>query len=269
MHISALYCYPIKSCAAVPLLEARIDACGIRHDRRLLLTDADGVFLTQREHPRLALIKPEIDGDHLTVVAPEMPTLTLAIVQTGVPHAVRIWRDTCQAIDQGDVAADWFGAFLHTRCRLVAMAPNFVRRVNPQYARRAEDQVGFADGYPFLLTTEASLQDLNARLAAPLPMNRFRPNIVIAGSTPYAEDRWQSLRLGPVDFAVAKPCVRCVITTTDQETTQKGQEPLRTLATYRHVSGLGVTFGQNLIHLEPGTLRLGDPVVLVENAPTV
>jgi hypothetical protein len=142
------------------------------------------------------------------------------------------------------------------------MAPHFRRQVNPNFAQRPEDQVAFADAFPFLLISEASLDDLNARMHAPLPMNRFRPNIVITGCAPYAEDTWPSLRIGSVDFAAAKACVRCTVTTTDQTTTERGEEPLKTLATYRKTDA-GVVFGQNLIHLNRGTIRVGDRVTTV------
>jgi uncharacterized protein YcbX len=143
------------------------------------------------------------------------------------------------------------------------MASHFARQVNPNFAQRPEDRVAFADAFPFLLISEASLADLNARMDTPLPMNRFRPNIVITGCEPYAEDTWPSLRIGSVDFAAAKACVRCTVTTTDQATTERGAEPLKTLATYRKTE-TGVIFGQNLIHLNRGTLRVGDTVTISE-----
>ncbi len=262
MHVSALYYYPIKSCGAVQVEAAEIDACGLRNDRRLLVIEPDGTFITQREHPRLALVSPEIAGDNLTLSAPDMESLAVSLGQRGTPYTIRIFRDTCEAVDQGEAVAEWFSTYLNTPCRVVAMAPDYARQVNQNFAQRPEDQVAFADAFPFLMISEASLDDLNARMATPLPMNRFRPNIVITGCEPYAEDTWPSLRIGSVDFAAAKACVRCVVTTTDQATTARGDEPLKTLATYRKTDS-GVIFGQNLIHRNRGTLRVGDAVAML------
>jgi uncharacterized protein YcbX len=167
-------------------------------------------------------------------------------------------------VDQGAEPAQWLTTFLGAPCRLVRMADDFVRATNPTYSVGLEGQLGFADGYPFLLTTEASLADLNSRMAVPLPMNRFRPNIVVTGSPPFAEDGWQRIRIGGITFAVVKPCARCVITTVDQATAATAREPLRTLATFRQVQGKGVMFGQNLIHTAMGTIRVGDAMDVLE-----
>lgn len=263
--VSALYCYPIKSCAGTALDEAAIDARGIRHDRELLVIDAaTGRFLTQRELPRMALIAPRIADGALRATAPGMPALAAPIRREGATREVAVWRDRCPAVDQGADAARWFSDFLRHECRLVRMAEGFVRRVDPAYATADRDQVGFADGYPFLLLSEESLADLNRRLPEPLPTDRFRPNIVIAGGgAPYVEDRLARVRIGAVAFQVVKACARCAITTTDQATAQRGKEPLATLATYRRVER-GVLFGQNLIHEGPGTIRRGDRVAVLD-----
>jgi uncharacterized protein YcbX len=261
--VTALYHYPIKSCAGIALTEARLEPRGIRHDRELLIVDAatDG-FLTQREAPRMALIAPRIADGALRAHAPGMAELVLPIVEDGPTREVGIWRDRCLAVDQGDEAAAWLSAFLGRPCRLVRMAPDFVRPVDPTYAAPG-DQVGFADGFPCLLIAEESLADLNARLNAPLPMNRFRPNIVIAGGAPFGEDRVRRLRIGDVEFAAPKSCARCTITTVDQATGETGKEPLRTFATFRKARR-GVMFGQNLIHAGAGTIRVGDRVEALE-----
>jgi uncharacterized protein len=261
MHVSALAYYPIKSCGWTSVQEAELDDCGIVNDRRFLITDPDGMFKTQRDHRGLARIQPQLERDRLTVSAPDMEPLSIDAVPDGNRLQVQIFRSTCQAVDQGDAIAEWLSTYLKTPCRLVTMAPDFVRPVNPAFARTPEDRVAFADAYPFLLTTEASLDDLNARMATPLPMHRFRPNIVVTGATPYAEDHWHTLKIGAVSFANVKPCVRCVMTTLDQVTLEQGEEPLRTLARYRRM-GEGVIFGQNLIHLDRGTIRVGDMVTV-------
>lgn len=257
--VTGLYRYPIKSCAGTALTAAILEPRGIRHDRELLIVDAaTDRFLTQRELPRLALITPQIAGGELRAHAPSMTPLTLPIIADGPTREVVVWRDRCAAVDQGDAAADWLSAFLGQPCRLVRMAPAFVRPVDPDYATPG-DQVGFADGFPCLLIAEESLAALNERLAEPLPMNRFRPNIVIAGGAPFGEDRMSRLRIGEIVFSAPKSCARCTITTVDQATGATGKEPLRTFATFRRARR-GVMFGQNLIHANTGTIRVGDRV---------
>jgi uncharacterized protein YcbX len=264
IEIASLHFYPIKSCRGIALGAARLDARGIAGDRAYMVVDGDGGFLTQRELPRMALIEPRPDGEGLVIEAPGMEPLTVRVDDAGALREVMVWDDRCQAIDLSDEAALWLTEFLATPCRLVRFPPDAVRPVDPTFAIRADDQVGFSDGFPLLLTSESSLADLNARMAAPLPMNRFRPNVVVRGARPYAEDTWTRVRLGGVMANVVKPCARCPITTTDQETARRANEPLRTLATYRHVAGKGVMFGQNVIHETPGVLRIGDPVVLLD-----
>jgi uncharacterized protein YcbX len=217
----------------------------------------------------MALIKPRLGGNGLlTVTAPNMPELRLTASEAGKRDEVVIWKDRALAVDQGKDAAGWFSAFLGSEYRLVSMPRDYVRQVNPKYARREDIQVGFADGYPFLLISDASLADLNTRLDKPLPMARFRPNIVVSGTIPYEEDTWRKIRIGEVVFDIVKPCARCVITTTDQETAIAGKEPLATLATYRRSADGGVIFGQNLVHANTGTISPGDTVEVIERAPT-
>ena len=268
IFVSALYCYPIKSCSGISLDIAEIKQKGICGDRTFMVVDLAGQFMTQRKVPRMALIRPAIGEDGiLTVTAPNMSEIALVTDDTGKRYDVKIWNDLCVGVDQGNTVAEWFSTFLGMACRVVHMPEDYVRQVNPQYAKREQDQVAFADGYPFLLTTEASLADLNARMQEPLPMNRFRPNIVIEGTLPYVEDMWRKIWIGEVLFHIVKDCERCPITTTDQATAVVGKEPLRTLATYRRTQK-GVVFGQNLIHAQQGIIRLGDTVKVVEEANT-
>lgn len=255
--------YPIKSCGGIPLDEAEVDERGLRYDRRWMLVDGDGCFLSQRELPRLALVSVNLGPDALAVEAPGMPPLEVPLrpVRAGrVP--VSVWGDVVGGQPVGGEADRWFEEFLGTRCSLVYMPDESVRPVDPDYGE-AGDVVGFADGFPFLAISEASLDALNARLERPVPMNRFRPNLVIRGCGPFAEDGWRRVRVGSVTFRVVKPCARCVITTVDQETAAAGKEPLRTLARFRKV-GSNVLFGQNLIHDSRGTLSVGDPVEVLE-----
>jgi hypothetical protein len=264
--VSALTIYPIKSCAGISLEMARSGPRGFYDDRAYMLVDPSGCFITQREQPRMALIRPVLkECGVLAVQAPGMQEMTIMKTSTGKRHEVIIWKDTCIAIDQGEGVAEWFSTFLGTACRLVRMPEDYTRRVNPRYAVSEHDQVGFSDGYPFLLITKASLDDLNTRLEQPLPMNRFRPNIVVQNTLPYAEDTWRTIRIGNMILHIVKPCARCPIPTTDQVTTRRGKEPLRTLATYRHATR-GVMFGQNLIHENEGIIHLGDGVEIVDEA---
>ena len=266
LFVSALYFYPIKSCAGLPLDVAEIGPRGIQGDRAFMLVDSSGRFITQRQQPRMALIRPTIANDErLAVHAPGMPTLDITVNDIGERYKVGIWKDTCTGVDQGDRIADWFSTFLQMSCRLVWMPQDYVRRVDSRYAVGGQDQVGFADGYPFLLISEASLADLNSRLEYALPMNRFRPNIVVRGTLPYEEDTWRTIRIGQMVLHIVKACARCEIPTTDQATATRGKEPLKTLATYRQ--GIrGVMFGQNLIHEGEGILRVGDAVEVIEEA---
>ncbi|MGN6759660.1 MAG: MOSC domain-containing protein [Thermomicrobiales bacterium] len=265
-RLTAIYHYPIKSCAGTALASATLTSRGLLHDRELLVIDpATGHFLTQREAPRLALVRPAIADGELTVAAVGQAALTVPIAVDGPARPVVVWRDTCLAVDQGDAIAAWLGAVIGRPCRLVRMAEHFVRHVDPHYATSPRDQVGFADGFPVLVISEESLADLNARLATPLPMNRFRPNLVVSGGAPYAEDGWRRVRIGAIVFHLVKPCARCVITTTDQATAARGKEPLATLATYRR-RGPGAMFGQNGIHETPGVIRVGDSIEVLEMA---
>jgi uncharacterized protein YcbX len=256
VFLSALNVYPIKSAAGLALEEHQVDSFGLRHDRRFMVADPTGRMISQRTHPRLALVQPSFSERELRVMAPGMAGLELPLSPSrGVTTTVRIWDDTCTALWLGEPAARWFSQFLDCDCVLVYMPDESVRPVEPAFAVDGA-RVSFADAFPFLLISEESLADLNARLPAPIPMNRFRPNLVIAGGAPYAEDALQSFRLNEIGFRAVKPCDRCVLTTTDQATAERGPEPLRTLATYRKWGGK-VYFGQNLLHQGTGRLRLG------------
>jgi uncharacterized protein YcbX len=258
IRVTALHVYPVKSCAATSLQSAEIGPRGILHDREFMVTDPNARFVTQRERPRLALVQPTLADTKLAFAAPGMPPVSIHPTEAGRRHAVTVWRDTVPAVDQGDDIADWLSAFLQTPVRLVRMPADSVRRVDPQFAPRPTDQVGFADGYPLLLISEESLDDLNSRLAKPLPMNRFRPNVIVRGAgKAYAEDEWARLCIGVVRFHGVKTCARCTTTTTDQATAERGVEPLETLARYRRIER-GVLFGQNLVHAERGRIAVGD-----------
>jgi len=261
--VTALYHYPVKSCRGIALNTARVTPYGLEQDRHWMIVDADGTFLSQREYPKLALVEALPDGSTLTLRAPNMPDLVVTAAEER-PLAVAVWNDQGIAQDCGAAAAAWFSDYLGVSCRLVTLGERFRRPVDPAYDRY-QTEVAFSDGYPFLLLSEASLTDLNSRLEKPLAMNRFRPNIVVGGCEPYAEDDWQRLQIGELIFHGVKRCPRCAITTVDQEQGQAaGKEPLRTLARYRRGDNGKVFFGQNLIHeSKTGVLRVGDPVTVL------
>lgn len=260
MRVSGLFVYPVKSLRGVELREAEVEARGFLHDRRWMLVDEGGVCLTQRSLPRMALVSVRMDvgSEVLLLDAPGMPTLEMRFEPSGSGGSVSVFvfDDEVRAAPVGPEADGWFSEFLGMRCRMAHMPDDSVRPVDPAYAL-AGDRTSFSDGFPFLLVSQASLDDLNARMEAPLPVDRFRPNVVVEGCGPFEEDLWGRISIGGVPFRVAKPCSRCAITTTDQKTGERGKEPLKTLATYRKVGG-SVYFGQNLIPDGVGTLRVGD-----------
>ena len=256
--LSGLYVYPIKSCAGVSLQRSDLSATGLRHDRCWMLVDETGEFMSQRAHPRMALISVRLAPEWVIVNAPDMDELEIPLRnETGNQIDVHVFGDANRGELVGEDADRWFTEFLKFPCRLVHK-PDDPRLVDSSFAQSG-DQVSFADGFAFLLISEASLEDLNGRLEDPLPMNRFRPNFVVKGCRPYAEDGWSRLRIGGVPFRVAEPCPRCAITTVDQRTGTRGKEPLRTLATYRKSDG-EVFFGRNLLHDALGTISVGDTV---------
>jgi uncharacterized protein YcbX len=269
MHVSGLFIYPVKSLRGFAVAAADLDALGFVGDRRFLVIDESGRFLTQRTLPRMALIETALTDRDLVLRAPHGGScaVPLSAVAPAEIISVRIWQsEGLLAEDCGVEIAVWLSDFLRTPCRLVRIGGKFTRPIVKPGKSRPGDVLNFADGYPFMILSEASLADLNARLAAPLPLNRFRPSFVVSGCAAFAEDTWTRLQVGNVIFRTAGPCARCPITTTDQHTAERGKEPLRTLATYRRdpEDPTDVNFGQNLIHeTKSGTLRVGDEIVLL------
>lgn len=267
-HISALYTYPVKSCAGIRHESAELIKTGLRFDRQWMVISADNTFLTQREVPALALVKTAISNEQLTLSAPGLPAISLPIEETGgEKRDVIVWHDTCLAIDAGNDTAEWFSEHLNMKVRLVRKSDSFERLTSTDYTSDPA-LLSFADGYPLLFIAERSLDDLNRRLAergkARMSMDRFRPNIVFGGCEPYAEDTWQQIKIADIRFDIVKPCARCAITTVDQAqgTIPDVKEPLATLATYRRGKN-GVIFGQNALHRDCGRLQVGDVVEIV------
>lgn len=265
MNISEINIFPIKSLGGISVESAVVEDRGLQFDRRWMLIDDKRQFLTQRECSRMALLQLSVNGEQLTVTNDGRELAIPIEPATGEMASVKVWSSSVKAEVYPDEINSWFSNVLGLPCRLVRMPEASKRKVNPFYAvRKFQDTVSFADAYPFMLIGEASLADLNSKLTQPLKMNRFRPNFVVEGSEPFAEDTWKKIRIGDAVFHVVKPCDRCVVTTVDQESGEKGKEPLATLSTYRKKNGK-VLFGQNLIADKAGgTVKVGDQVEIIE-----
>ncbi|MDF2265198.1 MOSC domain-containing protein [Streptomyces coacervatus] len=269
--LQSIHVHPVKALRGLAPREAVVEPWGLAGDRRWVLIDDGGKVVTQRQQPRLALAAAElVPGGGVRLSAPGMDPLTAPVPRPVGTVPVEIFGDKVEGVLAEDAAAHtWCSDYLGTRVRLVHMDDPATRRpVDPEYARPGET-VSFADGFPLLLTTVASLGALNSLIAqgahpaeGPLPMNRFRPNVVVAGTAAWAEDGWSRIAIGEVTFRVAKMCGRCVVTTTDQGTAARGKEPLATLGRHRRIDGR-LAFGQNLVPLSPGTIRVGDPVTVL------
>jgi hypothetical protein len=267
MRLTGLHIYPIKSSAGLALPEAQVEARGLRHDRRWMLVDAEGRFVTGRQYPRLVLLRAFPSDDGLRIEAPGREALR---VLWPAPDAARVgvtvWKDTIEAALAAPAAHEWLSAFLGSEVRLVHLDAASVRNkvLSPPLAPAAHP-VSFADGYPLLLISEPSLAELNSHLLEPVTMAHFRPNLVVSAGAPHAEDGWRRIRIGSAEFDLVKTCVRCVFTTVlpDEGRRRDDGEPLRTLKTYRR-SQDGVIFGMNLVVRQPGRLALGDAVTVLD-----
>jgi hypothetical protein len=256
--ISGLRVYPVKSLGGVELSESAVEKRGLKHDRRWMLVDEDGVFLSQRSDPRLALFRVEIAETGLRLSSPFGDPLLVPYEPSGSMRMVKVWRTDCESVQVCADLDEWFSDHLERSCSLVYMPDSSKRATNPEYTLDG-DIVGFADAYPILVIGESSLADLNEKLKTPLPMNRFRPNIIVRESGAFAEDDWRSLSIGDLKLRYAKNCGRCSITTIDQETGEAGVEPLRTLAGYR-LSAQSVQFGAYFVPEDEGWIRVGQPM---------
>lgn len=290
MQISEINIYPIKSLRGITLESALVEKRGLRLDRRWMLTDRDGMFLTQREIPKMAVVSVNLNGDGLIVAADGFEAIHVPREpDRGERQRVVVWKDEVGALAYGGMVSEWFSDVLDRNCRLMLMPESTERHVSERFDQ-GNDIVSFADGYPLLLIGEGSLAEVNERLhdkyngeeygeKLPLPMNRFRPNLVVRGSDPFEEDRWAKIRVGETIFRVAKPCGRCVMTTIDPARGEfDGKEPLTTMATFRMAKDVfptsfeafeqkpnAVLFGENLIPENPGaTVRVGHEVEVLE-----
>jgi uncharacterized protein YcbX len=248
-RVTALNIYPVKSCGGIPLQRARLTATGFEHDRQWLIVHPSGRFVTQREVPHLALIRPALMDGRLQLRAPDSDIFSIEIDHGGTATEVVCWRDRCNAIDAGDEAAQWLARFLGQQCRLVRFDPSLPRPSDKAWTGDIDAFNQFSDAFPWLLISQASLDDLNGRLEQPLPMNRFRPNIVVDGLSAFEEDLVHEFSTATIGLRPVKACTRCAITTTNQDLGERdGEEPLKTLRGFRFDRALkGVTFGQNLV----------------------
>jgi len=262
MQLTQINIFPLKSARGLSVSVSRVGAFGPEYDRRWMLVDQSGHFLTQRKYPQMSLIDVALTEQGLQFQAPAMEELLVARPEVGESRLVTVWKDQYEARDAGEVAANWFSRFLDIPCRLVYMPDETFRPINPKYVRHRQP-VSFADGFPFMLISEASLDDLNSRLEQPVEMKRFRPNLVVRGCEPYEEDYWRRVRIGMIEFEVVKPCSRCAIPNINPATGVREREPYLTLASYR-TNDFGVCFGQNLVHCHEGLLQVGDAVEVLE-----
>lgn len=265
MTLSEIWIYPIKSLGGIRLHNATVYGKGLQYDRRWMLVDQAGVAMTQREYPDMALFKPAVEGEKISITFRRgdkiiaTNSFDIGTCQTGKEIKGTVWGDHVSVQEVDTQLSDWFTHHLKTPCRLVAFPEPNARPVDPNYSINSE-HVSLADSYPFLVIGQGSLNDLNTRLAAPVPMNRFRPNFVFTGGAPFAEDHWRDLSIGGIRFIAVKKSARCALTTVNQDTAEKGAEPLRTLSAYRKV-GNKVFFGQNLVALNEGILTVGDALI--------
>ncbi|MFZ1530156.1 MAG: MOSC N-terminal beta barrel domain-containing protein [Ferruginibacter sp.] len=258
--ISHLYIYPIKSLGGISIKRSKVETRGLQYDRRWMIVDENGMFLTQREFPAMAGMNTVIENKTLFVKAgPAILEMPLQPAN-GKTVAVKVWDDACSALEAPENINQWFSEQLGINCRAVYMPDHVNRKLNPVYAVSEKDITGFADGYPILLIGQSSLNDLNSRLAEPMPMDRFRPNIVFSGAKAFAEDEMNHFTINEMDFYGVKPCSRCIITCTNQQTAEVGKEPLKTLATYRNFSNK-IMFGQNVIPASTGIVSVGDEIM--------
>ncbi len=262
--ISELAIYPVKSMRQIQLKKSSLQFGGLKHDRRWMVIDTDGVMITQREKSRLCLIQPELlNPKHdcsLKLTAENMPDINISIPVGEKTCKAKVWEDECNAYDAGDKIASWLSQFLDMECRLVYFPENEVRVVDQNYAM-PNDQTAFSDGFPILLTSQASLDDLNSRMDENVPMARFRPNVVVSGCEAFAEDDWQQLTVGKITLRIVKSCSRCIIPNIDVDSAERCKDPVKTLATFRKCNN-EIFFGQNVVADGQGEIEVGMEVVV-------
>ena len=260
--VSGLSIYPVKSCREIKLESSSVESFGLEHDRRWMVVDENGEMLTQRKIAEMCLIHVELTKSGLTLSNPFVDKIYVAIPTSKNKVTVKVWQDYCQAYDAGDAIAKWLSAALSQKCRLVYFPDDEFRQVDLTYANEG-DKTAFSDGFPLLLVSQASLDDLNARLKTPVTMARFRPNIIISGCQPFEEDNWKTIQIGEVVLRIVKPCSRCIIPNINIKNANKEQEPIKTLSIYRKRENK-IFFGQNVIATRYGKINVGMEVKIIE-----
>ena len=260
--VSQLSIYPVKSCRGINLQSTSAEDFGLKNDRRWMVVDESGVMLTQRKLSSMCLINVTLTEAGIQLSTSAMESLQVTIPISANILKVKVWNDECMAYDAGDEAANWLSQFLNISCRLVYFPEDEIRQVDLDYANEG-DKTAFSDGFPLLLISQASLDDLNSRLDNPISMNRFRPNIVVEGCQPYEEDSWKKIKIGDIDYSIVKPCSRCVIPSINPETAEREKEPTKTLITYRKRDNK-IFFGQNVIAQATGKIDVGMHVEIIE-----
>jgi len=263
LKLTNIYIYPIKSLGGIEVRESKAQERGLQYDRRWMLVDSSGVFMSQRKVSKMALLKTSIVDDMIHVHAPDGSQLDIPLEGSNDKLIqVTVWDDHCQGYEVGDEYNQWFSNQLDTDCRLVYMGEQ-KRFANPKSVRKNE-RVSYADGYQYLVVGQSSLDDLNTKLQDPVSMNRFRPNLVFSGGIPFEEDHWGDFSVGDVDFYSIKPCARCMVVTIDQQTGLSGKEPIKTMATFRQRDHK-IYFGLNACVKNGGVISAGDTVILLNN----
>lgn len=265
--VSEITIYPIKSLGGISLQEAIVEERGLQYDRRWVLADENNVFITQRQNEQMALIDVAIKeaGLQVTHRLKRIAPLQISFVpQTITNEQITIWDDVVRGIRVSDEADAWFTSVLGMKCSLFYQPDDSIRLTDPKYSITKEEHTSFSDGYPILVIGQASLDELNAKLEEPVSMKRFRPNLVFTGGEAHVEDSWRYFTVGDAKLVGVKPCARCVLTTINPETAEKGKEPLRTLTQYRNVNNK-ILFGQNLLVVETGKISVGDEVIMLDD----
>lgn len=271
LQVSQLIIYPVKSLAGISLETSKVESRGLQHDRRWMLVNAQHGHLTQRQHPVMALLQPGIQGDTLHIRHKHKPELNISFemgAHLSERLSVTVWDDTCEAYEVSESVSKWFGDILGISCKLVYMPDDSIRPTDQEFSATAADKVSFADGYPILIFDEASMDQLHKKSGEDIPDNRFRGNIIFKGGHAHIEDELKRFSINEIDFHGAKTCTRCIMTTIDQDTAKGGQEPLKTLATYRKIDNK-IKFGQNVIPLQEGTISVGDEIAVKETTEPI
>jgi len=264
--ISEIFIYPIKSLSGIALESSPVEKRGLQYDRRWVLIDDENLFMHQRDHNQLALLQPSISEETMAIIHKDDPTVWIEFPlkpEGTIREDVVVWDDSCKAVEVSEKVSQWFTKTLNISCRLMYMPDDSIRLTDQRYAIKPDDKVSFADGYPILAISESSMEFLNSKTATEIPIDRFRTNFLIKGGHPHIEDELQSFSIGNTEYYGVKPCARCVMTTVDQTTAEKGKEPLKTLATYRKI-GNKILFGHNIIPMNIGNVKVGDTISLKE-----